>query len=228
MGREHFPKTRRTRFTERKAGIREPKPDSFLIITEGEKTEPAYFSGLADYINKKYDGRSIDVHKPVIDSQGEGKSTVNLVWEAKKIEARSRILYSQTWVLFDKDDFEDFDEAVEKCKELGLRSGWSNPSFEYWLYLHFEYSEAALHRDEWCDKLDKVFKARKINKSGYDKTDRDLFIHAAANGGLRNAIRNAERIDRNYHDSRLPSKCDPCTKVYFLLRELEQWIQELL
>ena len=50
-------------------------------------------------------------------------------------------MYSQVWVVFDKDDFDDFDEAVALAEKYGFKVAWSNQSFEYWLYLHFNYSD---------------------------------------------------------------------------------------
>lgn len=53
------------------------------------------------------------------------------------------------WVVFDKDDFEDFDQAIKDGSKRGYTIAWSNQAFEYWLYLHFYYSDSALHREQW-------------------------------------------------------------------------------
>ncbi len=227
MGSDEFRKRRKTRQKERKIETREPKPNSFLIVCEGKCTEPNYFSGLADYINSKY-GESINVQKPEINPIGEGKCTVSLVNEAAKIVARSRIMYSQRWIVFDKDEFDDFDDAINLCNKWEFNAGWSNQSFEYWLYLHFYYSDSALHRNEWFDKLNQIFKSELKIENGYNKNDLKLFEHVTVNGGLRRAINNAERVDMSYPDGMPPSRRDPCTRVYKLLRELEPWIEELL
>lgn len=54
MGSDDLFKKKRERLKARKEGFREPKPNSFLIVTEGTKTEPLYFDGLATYINNTY------------------------------------------------------------------------------------------------------------------------------------------------------------------------------
>ena len=222
-----FKKRKAKRLAERKSGVREPKPDSFLIISEGKETEPNYFRGLAQYINNRY-GQSVDVRTPIIELQGEGRCTVSLVHLVAQIAARSHMLYSQVWILFDKDDFEDFDEAVNLCKVYGFKAGWSNQSFEYWLYLHFDYLDSALHRSELCSKLDQVFKRYNICDDGYKKNDKLIFEHVSANGGLKRAVRNAKNIDDKYEETIPPSRRDPCTKVYKLIVELKPWLQNIL
>ena len=47
MGSDDLFKKKRERLKARKEGFREPKPNSFLIVTEGTKTEPLYFDGLS-------------------------------------------------------------------------------------------------------------------------------------------------------------------------------------
>lgn len=227
MGSDDLFKKKRAKLQERKKELRSPKPNSFLIVSEGKKTEPLYFDGLANYINQKY-GNSVDVEKPIITTKGEGKCTVSLVEATAKIVSRAAIMYSQVWVVFDKDDFCDFDKAIELARARGYRAAWSNQSFEYWIYLHFNYSDSALHRDDWCNKLSQLFKAYAINKDGYQKNDPKVFDVATKNGSLKFAIYNAIRIKKMYDDSKKPSQCDPCTTVHQLILELEPYINDLL
>lgn len=226
MGSDDLFKKRRAKLQARKKELRTPKPNSFLIVSEGEKTEPLYFDGLANYINQKY-GNSVDVEKPIITTKGEGKCTVSLVEATAKIVSRAPIMYSQVWVVFDKDDFYDFDKAIELAQANGYKVAWSNQSFEYWIYLHFNYSDSALHRDDWCYKLSQLFKARGINKNGYQKNDPNVFDVAITQGSLNFAINNATRIEKVYNTSQKPSQCDPCTKVHHLILELKPYITDL-
>lgn len=227
MGSDDLFKKRHAKLQERKKETRTPKPNSFLIVSEGEKTEPLYFDGLANYINEKY-GKSIDIEKPLITPRGEGKCTVGLVEKAAKIAARAPIRYSQVWVVFDKDDFDDFDEAVALAEKYGFRVAWSNQSFEYWIYLHFNFSDSALHRDDWVDKLSKIFKDLGINDTGYLKNDPNIFKIATTYGSLKFAVSNAIRVAKSYNNKTKPSLCDPCTMVYLLITELKPYLSELL
>ena len=137
MGTDEIFKKRRAKLEERKIESKTPKPNSFLIVSEGTKTEPLYFDGLANYINELYNSKSIKAEKPTIETIGQGKNTISLVEAAAKIVAHSPIIFEQVWVVFDKDDFENFDEAIKLAESKGFCVGWSNQSFEYWIYLHF-------------------------------------------------------------------------------------------
>lgn len=226
MGTDDLFKKRRAAVQERRKEIRDPKPDSYLIVSEGAKTEPLYFDGIAKYINEKY-GKSIKTEKPIIDTQGEGKSTMSLVEATSKIISRSPTIYNQVWVVFDKDDFHDFDEAIVYANELGYKVGWSNQSFEYWLYLHFNYSDAALHRSAYVEKLDTLFKSFGIEK-GYQKNDPEIFNIVTTYGSLQFAVSNAEKVFNAYKPNEKPSEKCPCTTVQNLILELKPYIAELL
>ncbi len=93
----------------------------------------------------------------MIDICGEGAGTRKLIEITERIVKEARILYQNIWVVFDKDDFEDFDQAIKDGMNQGYKIAWSNQSFEYWLYLHFYYSGSALHRDSWNEKLTEIF-----------------------------------------------------------------------
>ena len=227
MAPKDFFASKRGRPSQRKSGGRTPKPNSFLIVSEGEKTEPFYFEGLAKYINDKY-GNSIDVEKPTIEPLGQGKSTVKLVNETTKIVARAKIMYSQIWVVFDKDEFPDFDKAITLANELGYNVAWNNQSFEYWIFLHFHYADSAINRDDWEEKISDIFKRRKINPKGYHKNDPNVFTIATEKGSLKDAVKRAQKIESTYPAGTLPSRCDPCTKVHHLILELAPFIEELL
>lgn len=224
MGTDDIFKKKREALKERKKELREPKPNSFLIVTEGEKTEPNYFKGLSSYIKEKF-GFGPDVESPVIDVRGEGKCTCSLVQSAVQIAKKSHIMYEHQWVIFDKDDFTDFNEAIKLAHDSGFEAGWSNQSFEYWLYLHFHYSDSALHRTEWVDKLDDCFKS--IGLSGYSKNMPNIFKIATSKGSLKSAVSYSMTINSRYPDSVEPSERDPGNMVYKLILELKPFLEEL-
>ncbi|WP_125116788.1 RloB family protein [Agathobaculum sp. Marseille-P7918] len=222
----------RTFFEKRKSGIprerahnfRSSAPDSFLILTEGTKTEPGYFNGIKQYIEQKFKQGQIEI-RPAICCEGAGCSTGRLLEEAEKYVSRGNKVYQHVWLVFDRDNFVDFDDAICRAEAKGYRIAWSNVCFELWLCLHHNYYDAGALAHEWSSRVNAI--------TGLDhahKTDEaiKLFPMLSANGGLQKAVKNARKLDKQYDESLLPSQRNPCTKVYELILELKPYLEELL
>lgn len=227
MAKDDFFEKKRRKQSSRKAGKLEPKPNTFLIVSEGSKTEPLYFDGLRDYVNTHY-GDSIQSEKPLIHTEGRGRCTVKLVEETDHYVARCKKPYSQVWVVFDMDDNKDFDEAIRLATKKGYRVAWSNRSFEYWIFLHFRSAEAALDQAGWTRKIDEIFRQKQISPNGYEKNNTKVFEIATTEGSLKDAMKRAEEREAAFTKGTPPSRCDPCTKVHHLIRELAPYLSELL
>lgn len=224
MGTDDLFKKRRAARKERKHEFKTPKANSFLIVTEGECTERLYFEGMQKLILEKVGG-TVDV-KPIIDIHGKGRSTGKLIEATEKIVKKAPILYQNIWVVFDKDENDDFDKAIEDGKSKGYNIGWSNQSFEYWLYLHFNYSDSALHRDLWYDKLNKIFFDYNLGNGTYEKNYEDIYNMVNIYDGVNTAIKNAKRRMANFDETRnKPSEYDPGTEVYKLVEQLKSYLE---
>ncbi|MBS5865369.1 MAG: RloB domain-containing protein [Coriobacteriaceae bacterium] len=212
---------------ERKAGSRKPKSDSYLIVTEGEQTEPNYFKGLAKSVQDACAGGRIDV--PVFDIQGEGRNTVSLVKEAVRINDLPENNYQHVWVVFDKDDFDDFEQAIKLAHDCGFNVAWSNQSFEYWLCLYFDYMDGALDRTQYCTKLSTIFKRRRIDTTGYHKNKENIYELVTNNGNVTNAIEFAKKrrreLEEHLGQKSNRSDWDPCTTVDLLVSELNSYLR---
>lgn len=79
MGTDDLFKKRRAARKQRQHEYKMPQANSFLIVTEGECTEPLYFRGLQKLIREKIGGSIDVVERPIIDIHGEGCSTNKLV-----------------------------------------------------------------------------------------------------------------------------------------------------
>lgn len=229
MGTDNIFKQRNRLRKERKAEYKIPKANSYLIVTEGERTEPLYFSGIKKIIEQRLGG-TIDIKEadyPSIEICGEGCSTNRLIEATEKIIRDSKILYQNIWVVFDKDDFDDFDEAIKIGNEKGYNIAWSNQCFEYWLFLHFAYSDSALHRDVWSDKMDEIFKKYGIKDGKYQKNYEDIYEIVNTYGSAKTAIIHAKRRMADYGKMReKPSEYDPGTMVHNLVEELHRYLDE--
>ena len=219
MGSDDIFKRKRKSREERKHSFRNPRANSFLIVTEGERTEPLYFAGIRDIIKGKTGG-IIDIFEmSIVDIQGEGHATMSLIKRADFLVKKSKVNYQNVWVVFDKDDFADFDDAIKIAEKRGYKVAWSNPSFEYWLFLHFHFSDSALHRDEWESKLSELFKRKACIR--YQKNEPDMFNIVGGCDGARTAIANCQKRMNKYVESeQSPSQFIPGSVVFKLVEEL--------
>ena len=227
MGSDDLFKKRRAARKQRKHEYKMPKANSFLIVTEGERTEPLYFKGLQKLIKEKIGGMIDVVETPVIDIHGEGSTTEKLIEITERIVKEATIIYQNIWVVFDKDDFEDFDQAILDGANKGYKIAWSNQSFEYWLYLHFYYSDSALHRSEWNKKLNDVFTQYHLGDGSYQKNYEDIYHMVNIADGVNTAIKHAKRRMALFRkDVDKPSGYDPGTMVHLLVQELKVYLDE--
>jgi hypothetical protein len=227
MGSDDLFRKRREDRKQRKYAFKTPKANSFLIVTEGKRTEPLYFKGIQKLIIDKIGGTVDVIEAPVIDIYGEGSSTGKLIEITEKIIKDAKFIYQNVWVVFDKDDFVDFDQAIKEGIEKGYKIAWSNQSFEYWLYLHFNYSDSALHRNDWNEKLSEIFKQYHLGNGSYQKNYEEIYHMVNSFDGVNTAIKNAKRrmsLFRYAVDK--PSEYDPGTTVHELVQELKQYLDE--
>lgn len=189
----------------------------FLIVCEGERTEPNYFKEL---VKDRYsEVRSEDI-------VGEGRSTCALVKRTEEIretlEHQRQLRFDRVWVVFDKDDFNDFNEAIALAERKGFKAAWSNEAFELWYLLHFVYLDAAISRADYIKKLEnEIRKFEGYEDYRYKKNDSGIYAMLQEKGNEAQAKVRAARL-RSLFDNALDFKSHkPCTCVDILVEELE-------
>lgn len=150
--------------------------------------------------------------------QGCGMSTTRLLEEAKSIRSRRQISFDRCWLVFDKDDFSDFNRAIKEATDAEFDVAWSNESFELWYLLHFRYHHTAIPRDKCTKALEAEIQKCKPSFR-YDKGSSSMHSILAEHGNQGQAIKNAERLRNNYQDTDY-SRHNPCTHVDRLIREI--------
>ena len=199
----------------RKENIRE-KLVRFLIVCEGTKTEPHYFEALIkNYISTV---REVTI-------EGEGRATVALVDRTleikQELERKNAMSFERVWVVFDKDDFGDFNDAIKKANKLGFQSAWTNEAFELWYYLHFEYLDTGISREAYIDKLQDVFRKKMSDDNfKYLKGNPNIYKLLQQYGREDLAKRFAKQLRTLYIGSDYAVH-KPCTMVDKLVEELE-------
>lgn len=177
---------------------------AFLIVCEGEKTEPHYFEAFR-------------VPKKIFDVKGPGANTVSLIEKAMEIRDNNHsTTYDEVWCVFDRDSFpaKNFNKALELARKNKIKVACSNEAFELWYLLHFHYHDAATSRSEYGRMLTERLglKYKKNDPSMYDR-----LLHKQDQ-----AIKNAEKLLKSYPDHS-PEKDNPSTKVHLLVKELNKF-----
>ncbi len=187
----------------------------FLIVCEGERTEPLYFNYFKKYLPKNL--------IETIEVTGEGDNTINIV--AKAISLRNKrnkdVLlpdFDEVWAVYDKDDFPPrrFNQAVSQAKKENIQSSHSNQSFELWYVLHFQYLTSALHRDDYISILSKNLGVK------YEKNNIKVVTHLFEKCNSKQAIKWAKKLDE-LHEGKTPSQSCPSTNVYKLVELLHKY-----
>jgi len=143
MGSNDIFNRRRQERQARKEDIKKQKPDRWLIVCEGTKTEPNYFDGAVKAFNQEFEEK----HRLKVDIIGKGMNTVSLVKSVEELQDKiddyrqKELPYGKIFVVFDKDSFAPalFNEAIDMCCRSGYIPLWSNQAIEYWFLLHFHY-----------------------------------------------------------------------------------------
>ena len=119
-----------------------------LIVTEGSQTEPKYF--------EHYRNRQTNIDIRVVGSRTSGGETdyLSLIRKAVEYQNKNQISVSEgdsVWVVADgdvnynnPDPITAKDSLLSKARKMadakGIQIALSNPCFEFWYLLHFQYT----------------------------------------------------------------------------------------
>jgi len=205
--------------------------DSFLIVTEGEVTEKQYFESLRATLQISPVTVQV-VHPHCTDAEGLVRAAMSLYEKDKQGRRIAREAtgnrdveeFDHVWVLFDTDvpsRQSQLNSAITLAQKEDIHVGWSTPSIEVWLLLHFRdrpgpilesKTGERLLRDAWGHRYDK-------NASTFSQLWKDLRPNIKA------AVERS-RQTREYHEQAstlFPP--DPSTQLDLLVRALNASVQ---
>lgn len=220
MGSEDLAKRRRNERIARFSKEQKIRAETWLIVCEGTKTEPKYFTSLLDFVNTLTDR---EIKFKVV---GTGRNTESLVDSVDDLFdftnneiSKKKIRYGKTFVVFDKDDFTKsaFNNAVNMCLRKDYISLWSNECIELWFLLHFDYLESAITRKEYFEKL-----TRKL-KTEYKK-NADNFLLLGKLDKIPKAYKYAKKLEENLNCKAQPADRKPCTMLHKIIDEIEEYL----
>lgn len=202
-------KDHRTANLSRRQGVREVK-QSFLIVCEGEKTEPDYF-------------KAFRMTAATVKAVGEAMNTMTLVNKAisiREADKAKKRFYDQCWVVFDKDDFpaKDFNLAIKYAEKNGFQVAYSNQAFEYWFLLHFNLYQGRIHRSQYKNILEKLIGVPYSKTEGSGAVMYNLLL-----ARQKQAVKNSETILAEISHGN-PAEEESSTTVHKLVLELNKYL----
>lgn len=194
----------------RRRGPRREPYATVLVVCEGERTEVEYLKGLC---------RARRLSSANITVVGRGTDPVNVVRFAIE-KAQREGGWDHVYCVFDRDRHANFAQAVDQLHHATVEGtqfhdGVTNPCFEFWILLHFEYSTRPYTGAGPRSPCDMVIARLKQHLPHYQKNDADLFEKLETR--VPDAIRHAERLVE--YNRRTKSK-NPATSVHGLARLL--------
>jgi len=198
---------------------RVPRFGYYLIITDTDETEKNYFEGLRDSIPEELKSNiAIRVYET---------KTVDMVEKCRELRDKDP-QYRIPWIVFDKDQVDDFDSIIRTAKKHDINVGWSNPCIEIWFMAYL--GEMPFVKDSIsCCRLFKD-KLLKIGKIKYKKSDKDIYKHLIKYGDEENAIAISEKKYLEFINDCIfnPSKMCPSSTLYILVGEIKSKIEKRL
>jgi hypothetical protein len=194
----------------------------FLIVCEGEKTEPNYFKSFPKKVGKIiYD----------IEFEGGGISTIKVVEKAIELRDKSKQKYDRVWAVFDRDSFKanSFNSAILKASANNIKCAWSNEAFELWYLLHFNNRVTAMKRTEYEKAIEEAVNeklGKKNHKFKYKKNSREMYTLLSKIGSQALAIKWAKELANSISGEQF-ANYNPQTMVFKLVEELNGKSEEL-
>jgi len=130
--------------------------------------------------------------------------------------------FFEIWVVFDTEGIQNTvrqqsaRRAISQASNLGFRHAVSNPSFEYWLLLHFEYCVKTFPNGAAVETALKKY----IPTYGKGMNCFHI-VRKHTPTAIKNAVKNHE--DRCRHIGPHPCDCHPSTQIHLLIERIQSF-----
>jgi hypothetical protein len=231
---KQLPKSKKQKRLEKakKEAQRQVALGRYLIVCEGEKTEPNYFKWYKEELNRLKNKlahtktpQAFDVKELGDDFviEGTGRNTKSLLEYTIEQRNRATVDYDQVWCVFDRDSFpaQDFNEAIFLAAKQDIKVARSNEAFELWYLLHYDYYDTNISRKQYQDMLSAL-----LNKP-YQKNSESMYEDLQKSGGnQKEAINNAKKLLNIYGSQTDYAAQNPSTTVHELIEALNDYLNE--
>jgi hypothetical protein len=217
MGKKNRRARRQTELR-RRVGTQAPG-QSVLVVCEGGKTEPQYFKALAGHLGL------LNLVEVQVEGKECGSAPISVVDHAIKVRAGRKqkaaksnlvVEFDEVWCVCDVEvtvPHPTLPQARDKATGNDISIVLSNPCFEYWYILHFEYTTRGFSRNEQCKKR------LKKHLPEYEKGSTSTFESIKENTDI--AVKRAEKGLQSKQCNMDPVQGNSSTDVYKLIRYLK-------
>ena len=213
----HKRRQRNDRSLDRSKGKKAKSRDKkILIVCEGEKTEPNYFTEARQHYS--LDTGIVEIRG---DCGSDPMSIVNFAKTCYQDQRGKGDPFDQVYCVFDKDDHSTYKNALAALSKARPKGVYitinSVPCFEYWLLLHFSDSTRPYNKLPDNSAGNQVLRQLKQYMPTYKKTQRGLFIE------LLNKLEQAKcHAEHALAESERNQTDNPSTQVHKLIETLQK------
>ena len=183
--------------------------DRVLIVCEGRKTEPYYFRELVNNY------RLSTVNVQIVGSGADPNQVVREADQIARTEKRKGERFDKVFCIFDRDEHEFFDQASNTATNKKIKPIRSWPCFEFWLFLHFDYSRRPYARSGNRSPATNCIQSLMRYLPNYKKSAPALFQQLQDK--LETAITNGKRSRKDSDDT---GEDNPSTEIHILVEYL--------
>ena len=198
---------------------------AFLIACEGICTEPNYIKNL---VYEEKQNKHIAEGTVVKITQHQHSDPYGVLSDL--LSTSNKDDFDECWIVIDRDEVEykgkgfgghskeNFNKAVTEALENNVKVAFSNPCFELWIVLHFEYRDTECFRDDIqhkaLEKVNSLLPQQKCLKS-VDELKNFEGLYTVLKDKTSVAIKFAEKLSANEAKYKNPS-----TTVHSLVKTL--------
>lgn len=133
----------------------------------------------------------------------------------------------EPWIVFDRDQVPNFDAIIKNAQKEDIRTAWSNPCFEIWLWGYFNRMPNFQSSVECCRAFGRKYTG--LTGRDYEKNIPDIYSFLLKYGNEENAMRIAgvkrkevaDRVRMDKHREPFPSELCPSTMVDELVKTMK-------
>ncbi len=205
------------RRTREQLSNRVPNLGYYFVVTDTKETEQNYMLGLRDSIPEHLRGKLV-----VKINKTQTSSLVSDALSFVSLQPQ----YGEPWVVFDRDQVDNFDKIIVEAENKGIKVGWSNPCIEIWFSAYFGVMPTYLDSVRCCDGFKEKY--NQVTGQKYKKSDNNIYAKLCRYGDEKDAISIAKQKlaqhKQNYVDK--PSEKFTSTSVYLLVEEIKNKIKD--